>query len=50
MDIKILQNIFLINDRQQIVIKTWEKVRHKLTNLTFQIKTLRIFDNQNKLQ
>jgi hypothetical protein len=32
-----------------MVIKTWEKVKHLCSGIYFFIKTLRIFDENNKI-
>ncbi len=46
-DIKILQKLINIEGRQQMVIKTWEKVKHLCSGLFFYIKTLRVYDSNN---
>ena len=38
----------MVNGKQHMIVKTWEKVQHTKNNIIFHIKTLRVFDNQMK--
>ena len=46
-DIKIFKDIIFIENKQCMIVKTWEKPQHIHTKDVCFIKTLRIFDNHN---
>jgi hypothetical protein len=48
-DIKIFKDVIFIENKQCMIIKTWEKLENKYTKDSCHIKTLRIFDNHNHL-
>ena len=48
-DIKIFKDIIFIENKQCMIVKTWEKLQHIHTHAICFIKTLRIFDNHNHL-
>ena len=49
MDIKIFKDIIFIENKQCMIVKTWEKLQHIYTKDICFIKTLRIFDNHNHI-
>ena len=49
-DMKQNPEILYVNGQQMLLIKTWEKIRHNEQCLVFHIKTLRLYNSEQKLK
>ena len=42
--------VLYVNGQQMLLVKTWEKIRHNEQCLVFHIKTLRLYNSEQKLK